>query len=1171
MRRNRLKRPRFRPSLELLEERRLLAQVLFGGDILKETFDDLTSNSFTYVGSGSSITQELDDPGTIVQVDPATGNTTSQQVGTVFHHQFTDPGAFLAPGGTTDPLAGQTSQHLFFDGDSITINPYYPPGSVPGSADVNQVAIDVTRNFSPTAVTFIGRNGSETLQAKSFGNQSAPSVITGTTTGPANNPPGTSVSLSVDVPRNAGWDTVVATEQDTIGQDSAGNPIELGSIQQIVINGFENEIDNARALIFFPGIQQTPTTTAQNDYYVLPQGAGAGQTFQSVQILAILGSAASVLANDTSASGFTPILVSDAAHGHVVFNPSGDGTFTYTPDSTFQGTDHFTYQLRDAKRDVSNTATVWLLTQNSSYDTDGDGVPDIVEAFAPAGRNGTVGDLNGDGAPDFLQSNVASLPAADGQYWSLVTSTDPTQGQGFTNVSNVGYVGLPRLPFGVNLPAGLFSFQVPNLRPRDSAVVRLIPQSGTDGANGFFVLDPHTHELVSFPGADVTATDTTLHLKDGQFGDFDSIGDGVISFVGGPATGVGTPIPPDRLTHPPVATRQYFPLEIGLGIPGDPPATLSASLLTAPPLIYGLPSGNQQGPPDQNDQPYGEFPNDKLKVRIVTPPTQGKLISFDPETGAFVYTPTTTAIFGADSFGYVVNDGFQDSAENFVIIGQTLSAPVLQSKYYKFPAFGEDGGSIGEVQVGVLDGLLNGVDLPNLQPLGPFVSHIVLDGGPNPPAAILSNGPKVTDGSNPVATIAFYPSSVVTDRTISFTELSQGDEFNSSGAFWWVVLSPPLLQPFQFDYHLTYQVASNPDDSPRNTAEIGVLVIPLQPGVSATSGIPDTIEAAGPNGGDGNGDGIPDNQQDNVASLPDATDGNYVTLASPSGTALVQVTAAPNPSPSDAPANVSFPVGFFHFSVAGPAPGGATTVTMFLPPGETVNDFWQYGPTPDVVNPDGSHPSHWYEWLYNSATGVGAQLLDSSGNLLRDGSGRQEIILHHVDGQLGDSDLTANGVIVDPGGPAFLVGTPAPGTFPRPSQPSPNNGGTLEQGSHPFSTMGQQVSFLRPAAGGSPTGVAAALPSEFPSNTTSLPLPQEFSSTPTVASLSGRAQFDIGGGDGDVSPIDEDAVEWLFLQGASWRDDAPLPRENAVPTSDPASSAPSGDGADQSARAIAET
>src|SRR5262249_6730337 len=162
--------------------------------------------------------------------------------------------------------------------------------------------------------------------------------------------------------------------------------------------------------------------------------------------------------------------------------------FTYTPDSSFTGTDRFTYIVDDGSgTGPSDPATVTIVSLNRPLDTDGDGVPDFVEAFVPP-TNRLI-DGNSDGAPDYLEQNVASLPAADGRYWTLVGSGDVTQGQGFVHVDNVtpNSQGLPPVPAGLNVPAGLFRFQIKNLPQGSSADVRLIAPSSTDGANGFVV------------------------------------------------------------------------------------------------------------------------------------------------------------------------------------------------------------------------------------------------------------------------------------------------------------------------------------------------------------------------------------------------------------------------------------------------------------------------------------------------------------------------------------------------------------------------------------------------------------------------------------------------------------------------------------------------------------
>ncbi len=175
-------------------------------------------------------------------------------------------------------------------------------------------------------------------------------------------------------------------------------------------------------------------------------------------------------------------------------------------------------------------------------------------------------------------------------------------------------------------------------------------------------------------------------------------------------------------------------------------------------------------------------------------------------------------------------------------------------------------------------------------------------------------------------------------------------------------------------------------------------------GLTDTDGIADT-EEMGPSGNnpayDGDGDGIPDYQQGNVASFHANSGAAYVTLAVPQGQALVNVQAVGNPSPGNMPAGMNFPYGFFEFAVSGVTTGGCTTVTLYLPSTPSLNTYYKYGRTPD------NQTDHWYEFMYNGTTG--AEIIQEAT--------QTRVVLHFCDGQRGDDDLQANGTIVDQGGP----------------------------------------------------------------------------------------------------------------------------------------------------------
>jgi VCBS repeat-containing protein len=75
---------------------------------------------------------------------------------------------------------------------------------------------------------------------------------------------------------------------------------------------------------------------------------------------ALVVAAPGVLANDTDADGdpLTAVLASGPAHGSLALN--ADGSFTYTPNSNFSGTDTFTYKANDGTTD-SSAATVRII------------------------------------------------------------------------------------------------------------------------------------------------------------------------------------------------------------------------------------------------------------------------------------------------------------------------------------------------------------------------------------------------------------------------------------------------------------------------------------------------------------------------------------------------------------------------------------------------------------------------------------------------------------------------------------------------------------------------------------------------------------------------------------------------------------------------------------------
>ena len=83
-----------------------------------------------------------------------------------------------------------------------------------------------------------------------------------------------------------------------------------------------------------------------------------------------------------------------------------------------------------------------------------------------------------------------------------------------------------------------------------------------------------------------------------------------------------------------------------------------------------------------------------------------------------------------------------------------------------------------------------------------------------------------------------------------------------------------------------------------------------------------------------------------------------------------------------------------------PTGAQATTLTLVLSESLPITSYFNFGPTPD--NPE----AHLYEFLFDETTG--AEFLED------------RILLHFVDGQRGDHDLTVNGVIETLGVPSWM-------------------------------------------------------------------------------------------------------------------------------------------------------
>ncbi len=168
-------------------------------------------------------------------------------------------------------------------------------------------------------------------------------------------------------------------------------------------------------------------------------------------------------------------------------------------------------------------------------------------------------------------------------------------------------------------------------------------------------------------------------------------------------------------------------------------------------------------------------------------------------------------------------------------------------------------------------------------------------------------------------------------------------QFSGTGQQWQLVINPVSGNTGRTPIQLTVS-----DGLGRSTSASFLMVVGSAEDWDL-DGVPNTVEDAGPNGGDMNADGIPDSRQPNVASLPAQGSGVYLCLIVPGTQGFSQVASVASPAPSGSAANAQFPLGLVQYELLVENPGAASTVTFrtnLATP--TLNRFYQYDAPPGV-------------------------------------------------------------------------------------------------------------------------------------------------------------------------------------------------------------------------------
>lgn len=170
-------------------------------------------------------------------------------------------------------------------------------------------------------------------------------------------------------------------------------------------------------------------------------------------------------------------------------------------------------------------------------------------------------------------------------------------------------------------------------------------------------------------------------------------------------------------------------------------------------------------------------------------------------------------------------------------------------------------------------------------------------------------------------------------------------------------------------------------------------------------GVKDSTEAAAPNNGDANDDGDDDNAQANVTSLPNPVTGKYAVLESSGDcTNNSAVSVVPKSSIAITDGNYTYPAGLMNFTLTCTAPGGSATVTQY---------YYGISDASSLVLRKYDSVQHTYQTIPGASLSI----------VTIGGQPALKAVYTLTDGGALDQDGTANGVIVDPAGPAQLQQT----------------------------------------------------------------------------------------------------------------------------------------------------
>ncbi|UKP00603.1 Ig-like domain-containing protein [Nostoc sp. UHCC 0870] len=536
---------------------------------------------------------------------------------------------------------------------------------------------------------------------------------------------------------------------------------------------------------FYDNASQVPPPPPPNDPPVAVNDSYSTEAGQQLVVAAANG----VLSNDTDAQSdpLTAAVVQAPSNGSVTLNP--DGSFAYTPNAGFIGTDSFTYLANDTK--VNSAPATVNITVNAPAPPPNDPPVAVNDSYSTeAGQQLVVAVANGvlsndtDAQSDPLTAAVVQAPSNGTLSFNADGSFAYTPNAGFIGTDSFTYLAndskVNSAPATVNI-----TVNAPAPPPNDPPVAVNDSYSTEAGqqlvvavANGVLSndtdaqSDPLTAAVVQAP-----SNGTLSFNADGSFAYTPNAG-----FIG---TDSFTYLANDSKVNSAPATVSIT-VNAPPPPPNDPPIVVNDSYSTeaGQQLVVAVANGVLSNDTDAQSDP--------LTAAVVQAPSNGS-VTLNPD-GSFAYIPNAGFI-GTDSFTYLANDTKVNSAPATVNITVNAPAPPPNDPPVAVnDSYSTEAGQ--QLVVAVANGVLSNDTDAQSDPLTAAVVQAP------------SNG-SVT--LNPDGSFAYIPNAgfIGTD---SFTYLANDTKVNSAPATVNITVNAPATMPtLSFTASPTTLVEANND------------------------------------------------------------------------------------------------------------------------------------------------------------------------------------------------------------------------------------------------------------------------------------------------------------------------------------------------------------------------